>query len=69
MSLGEIFLAYETCYKESKKYKIDKKDRIGHLIVHGTLHLLGFDHKNKKDEKKMQDIEYKVLNLLGINYY
>ncbi len=67
--LGEIFLSYETCKKEAKKFKISNKDRIGHLIVHGTLHLLGYDHKTKIDEKKMINIESKILNSLDINYY
>ena len=67
--LGEIFLSYEACKKEAKKFKINSKDRIGHLIVHGTLHLLGYDHKTKKDEKKMINIESKILNSLDINYY
>ena len=67
--LGEIFLSYDTCKKEAKKFKIDSKDRIGHMIVHGTLHLLGYDHKTKVDEKKMIYIESKILNSLGINYY
>ena len=67
--LGEIFLSYETCRKEAKKFKINSKDRIGHLIVHSTLHLLGYDHKTKIDEKKMISIESKILNSLGINYY
>ena len=67
--LGEIFLSYETCKKEAKKFKINNKDRIGHLIVHGILHLLGYDHNTKIDEKKMISIESKILNSLEINYY
>ncbi len=67
--LGEVFLSYEACKKEAIKYKISNKDRIGHLIVHGTLHLLGYDHKTKKDEINMLNIESKILNLLNINYY
>ena len=67
--LGEIFLSYETCKKEAEEFKISNKDRIGHLVVHGTLHLLGYDHKTKKDEKKMVNIESKILNSLNVNYY
>ena len=67
--LGEIFLSYETCKKEAKKFKINNKDRISHLIVHGTLHLLGYDHKTKIKEKEMINIESKILNSLGITYY
>ena len=67
--LGEVFLSYETCKKEAKKFKINFKDRIGHLVVHGILHLLGYDHKTKVAEKKMVRMESKILNLQGINYY
>ena len=66
--LGEIFLSYEMCKKEAKKSKIENKDRMSHLIVHGTLHLLGYDHKTKTEEEKMKAIESKILNSLGINY-
>ena len=67
--LGEIFLSYDACKKEAEQFEINSKDRIGHLIVHGTLHLLGYDHKTKIGEKKMINIESKILNSLGINYY
>ena len=67
--LGEIFLSYESCKKEAKKFNIEDKDRVGHLIVHGTLHLFGYDHKTRIDEKKMIDIESRILNSLNINYY
>ena len=66
--LGEVFLSYETCLKEAIKFKIPNKDRVGHLIVHGILHLLGYDHKTKIEEKKMEDIASKILNSLNINY-
>ena len=67
--LGEIFLAYETCIKEAKKLNIKNIHRIAHLIVHGTLHLLGFDHLKKEEENKMKNLENQTLNSLGINYY
>lgn len=67
--LGEIFLSYESCEKEAREFKIKNKDRVGHLIVHGTLHLLGYDHKTKRDEKIMENIESKILKSLNINYY
>ena len=67
--LGEIFLSYETCKKEAVKFKINSKDRVGHLVVHGILHLLGYDHKTKLKEEKMIKVEKKILNSLNINYY
>ena len=65
--LGEIYLAYETCAKESERMKIKEIDRLSHLIVHGTLHLLGFDHKKKKEKLRMEMVENKVLNFFKIN--
>ncbi|PPR38358.1 MAG: Endoribonuclease YbeY [Alphaproteobacteria bacterium MarineAlpha6_Bin4] len=67
--LGEIYLSYELCKKEAKKFKMNEKQRSGHLIIHGILHLFGFNHETKKDEKKMIAVESKILNFLGINYY
>ena len=67
--LGEIYLAYETCIKESEKMKIKEIDRLSHLIVHGTLHLLGFDHKKKKERLRMEMVENKILNFFKIRYY
>lgn len=67
--LGEIYLAYETCVKESEKMKIKEIDRLSHLIVHGTLHLLGFEHKKKKERIRMEMVENKILNFFKIRYY
>ena len=52
-----------------KKLNIKNIHRIAHLIVHGTLHLLGFDHLKKEEENKMKNLENQTLNSLGINYY
>jgi|ETN01SMinimDraft_1059929.scaffolds.fasta_scaffold11303_5 probable rRNA maturation factor len=67
--LGEVFLSYESCKKDATKFKINCKARISHLIIHGTLHLLGYDHETKENEKKMIGIELKILNSLGTYYY
>ena len=64
-----FFLAYETCIKEAKKLNVKNIDRVAHLIVHGTLHLLGFTHHKREEEKKMNNLETQTLNSLGIYYY
>ena len=66
--LGEIYLAYNTCINEAKKLNVSNINRVGHLIIHGTLHLLGFDHKNEKEQKKMKVIEDEILNFFNIHY-
>ena len=64
--IGDIVLSYETILKECKKKKITFKEHFIHLCLHGMLHLLGFDHKDKKDEKEMESTEIKFLSLINI---
>ena len=46
--LGDIILAHETCAREAADKAISVADHAAHLIVHGTLHLLGHDHQDNK---------------------
>ena len=64
--IGDIVLSYETILKECKIRKISFKEHFIHLCLHGMLHLLGFDHKDKKDEKVMESTEIKFLSLINI---
>lgn len=65
-SLGDIILALGTIQKEAKAQQKTLKDHAMHLIVHGVLHLLGYDHENEKEAASMEEKEIKILNKLGI---
>ena len=64
--LGDLILAYETCVKEAKAAGITLRDHAIHLTVHGLLHLVGYDHMNDTDAKKMETKEIRILTKLGI---
>ncbi|WP_159643052.1 rRNA maturation RNase YbeY [Sphingorhabdus sp. 109] len=64
--LGDIILAYETCSEEAAGKNVALTTHITHLIVHGTLHLLGYDHENETDAALMENCEIKALATLGI---
>lgn len=64
--LGDIILARETCHKEATEKQISVEDHAAHLIVHGTLHLLGYDHQNDADALTMEALETRALENLGI---
>tara|TARA_R110000824_G_scaffold137592_1_gene301762 strand:+ start:180 stop:695 length:516 start_codon:yes stop_codon:yes gene_type:complete len=64
--LGDIILAYETCRDEAAAKEIAFSDHITHLIVHGSLHLLGYDHENEVDAGMMENCEINALATLGI---
>ena len=65
-SLGDIVLAGETVIEEAKLKGIPAADHAVHLVVHGMLHLLGFDHERDADAERMEALETKVLAGLGV---
>jgi probable rRNA maturation factor len=65
-TLGDIVLAYQTTQSEAEEAGITLSDHAGHLVVHGVLHLLGFDHLDDEEAEKMEDLERKALASLGI---
>lgn len=66
MLLGDIVIALETTAAEAAEKAIPLADHVSHLVVHGALHLLGFDHLNDKEAEQMEDLERQALASLGI---
>ena len=64
--IGDIVLSYETILSECKLRKKSFKDHFLHLLVHGFLHLLGYNHDNKRNEKEMEKLEVNYLSKLNI---
>jgi probable rRNA maturation factor len=65
-SLGDIAIAYDTCAREAESAGRTLADHATHLVVHGTLHLLGFDHERDADAVLMEGLETRVLGQIGI---
>lgn len=64
--LGDIAIAYQTCAREAAASGKPFADHTLHLIVHATLHLLGFDHEIDAEAEKMEELERQVLGKLGL---
>jgi probable rRNA maturation factor len=65
--LGDIALALETCAREAAEKGISLEHHAAHLIVHGLLHLAGYDHETSpEDAAAMEALEIKALALMGI---
>ncbi|WP_420586352.1 rRNA maturation RNase YbeY [Ruegeria sp.] len=67
IALGDIAIAYETCAREAEEAGKPMDDHVTHLIIHGTLHLLGFDHIRDPDATLMEAVEVDILGKLGID--
>lgn len=65
--LGDIAVAFETCHAEAQAQNIPFPDHVVHLLVHGILHLLGYDHENDADAARMEGLETELLEILGIS--
>jgi len=64
--LGDIVLAHGVCAREAAEKNISIEDHAAHLIVHGTLHLLGYDHMEDREAEAMESIETDALASLGL---
>ncbi|MEM9843717.1 MAG: rRNA maturation RNase YbeY [Pseudomonadota bacterium] len=65
--LGDIAIAFQTSTKEACAQKKKARDHVMHLLVHGMLHLLGYDHIRDEDAALMEKIEIKILGKMGIS--
>ena len=64
--LGDMVFARETLMKEAKEEHIKYEDHFIHLVIHGTLHLLGYDHEVEEEAEKMEALEIALLEKLHI---
>lgn len=63
--IGDLVMCHEIIEKEALKINKNILEYSAYLIIHGCLHLFGYDHKNKKEEKNMKKEERKIMNKLG----
>ena len=64
--LGDIYICLDKARSQAIEYGHSFKREICFLSIHGLLHLLGYDHMTKEDEKVMFDLQDKILNEYGI---
>ena len=64
--LGDIAISYDTCLREAEAAGKPFDHHVTHLVIHGVLHLLGYDHIRDKDATLMEGIETAILGKLGI---
>ena len=65
-ALGDVIIARDTLYREAGDKNITAHAHLAHLTVHGTLHLLGFDHDDDQNASIMEELEISILAKLGL---
>ena len=66
VELGDIAISYDTCEREAREAGKEIYNHTMHLMVHGVLHLLGFDHIREADATLMEGLETEILCKMGI---
>jgi len=65
--LGDVVLAHGVCAAEAAVNRVPIETHAAHLVVHGTLHLLGYDHETSEaDAEEMEQVERRALAAIGI---
>ncbi|MEX0278322.1 MAG: rRNA maturation RNase YbeY [Ruegeria sp.] len=67
IALGDIAISFDTCAREASEAGKVMDDHVTHLIVHGVLHLLGYDHIRDPDATLMEGVEVEILGKMGID--
>ncbi len=67
LSLGEIYIAHERLVKEVSNSGISLHDHFAHLVLHGLLHLVGYDHIEDEEAQVMEALETRLLGYLAID--
>jgi probable rRNA maturation factor len=65
LQLGDIALAYETLAREADELGVPLADHYRHLVAHGFLHLIGYDHGTDEEAERMEALETRILARLG----
>lgn len=64
--LGDIFISLDTVMREAAEQNISLHDHTAHMVVHGVLHLMGYDHINDVDAARMEALEIQILKSMNI---
>lgn len=64
--LGDVIIARETCLREAAEEDKKLSHHLSHLVVHGVLHLLGYDHMEDDEAEEMESLERSILAGIGV---
>ena len=66
-TLGDVALAFETLKREAEAWGVPLQDHYRHLVTHGFLHLIGYDHETDDEAERMEALETRILAGLGVS--
>ena len=64
--LGDIVICHPVVVEEAEQQQINYRHHYAHMVIHGVLHLCGYDHENEADARRMESLEAELLQAVGI---
>ncbi len=64
--LGDVIIAYETVAREAVEQEKTLRDHTAHMVIHGFLHLIGYDHETAAEAEEMESLERRIASRLGL---
>jgi probable rRNA maturation factor len=64
--LGDVVIAYETVAREAAEQEKSLRDHAAHMVIHGFLHLIGYDHETAAEAEEMEGLERRIASRLGL---
>ncbi len=64
--LGDVVIAYETVAREAEEQEKSMRDHAAHMVIHGFLHLIGYDHETAAEAEEMESLEKRIASRLGL---
>ncbi|BDB96586.1 rRNA maturation RNase YbeY [Candidatus Hydrogenosomobacter endosymbioticus] len=69
LQIGDIVLSFETIEKQSSEIGVNMNNMVSRLIIHSSLHLLGYDHDNAENHRIMHELEKKCMRKIGLDMF
>lgn len=63
--LGEVVVSLDTAARQARRRRRPLDDEVAHLVIHGVLHLLGYDHEEEDEAREMRGLERRLWRLVG----
>ena len=67
LHFGDVIISLEKLFSEAQEENKNFKNHFYHILLHGLLHLLGYDHNDKESANKLENLEISILNSIGID--
>ena len=65
LPVGDVVISIDTALRQAREYRVSPSSRLRRLMIHGFLHLIGYDHETDAEAERMEALETRIMARLG----